>query len=286
MSWWKRSYYVKRWVCGAVAIWMLTSAAAGAQTLKGTSALQGEVAQTDGFLKVTPGAGPMQQRLDFWMTLPGSAAPILQYQAEMTQKLHVVVVSDDFRTFLHIHPQLLATGHFAIAQTFPAAGRYHVYADGEPNALSHQVFRFDLVVGKAGGVVERKLQATGMGVKVGPYEVDLSSVRLHAGRTEMIDVEILKGGKLATDLHPYLGVPAHAVFLNDKDLTYVHVHPMAVGGSMDMSRPVATLPDNASSSGEMMLHVAIKEAGTYKLWLQFRGAGDQLYIAEFTLNAS
>jgi hypothetical protein len=35
-----------------------------------------------------------------------------------------------------------------------------------------------------------------------------------------------------------------------------------------------------------MLHVSIKEAGTYKLWLQFRGAGDKLYIAEFTMLAS
>jgi hypothetical protein len=125
-----------------------------------------------------------------------------------------------------------------------------------------------------------------MGVHAGPYEIDLSTVRLHAGRMEMIDVEILRNGKTANDLHPYLGVPAHAVFLNDKDLSYVHVHPMAMNGDMDMSKPVATLPDNAPSPGEMMLHVSIKEAGTYKLWLQFRGAENKIYVAEFTLQAT
>jgi hypothetical protein len=36
----------------------------------------------------------------------------------------------------------------------------------------------------------------------------------------------------------------------------------------------------------MMLHIALREAGTYKLWLQFRGASDKLYVAEFTILAS
>jgi hypothetical protein len=56
--------------------------------------------------------------------------------------------------------------------------------------------------------------------------------------------------------------------------------------TMDMSKPMPDLPDSASVSGDMMLHIALREAGTYKLWLQFRGAGDKLYIAEFTILAS
>jgi hypothetical protein len=35
----------------------------------------------------------------------------------------------------------------------------------------------------------------------------------------------------------------------------------------------------------MVLHVSVKEPGTYKLWLQFRG-GSQLYIAPFVLVAN
>jgi hypothetical protein len=55
---------------------------------------------------------------------------------------------------------------------------------------------------------------------------------------------------------------------------------------MDMSKPMPELPDGASVSGEMMLHIALWEPGTYKLWLQFRGANDKLYVAEFTILAS
>jgi hypothetical protein len=261
--------------------------ASQAQMIKGTSALQGDAPQADGYLKATSGAGnPLEQKLDIWMTLPHSTAAIKSYQVEMTKKIHVVVVSDDFKTFMHIHPTLSPTGHFLITQTFPAPGIYQVYADGLPNNMNHQVFRFEMPVGQATNKGARTLPANGMGVHVGPYEVDLSTVRMHAGRMEMVDVEILENGQPAKDLHPYLGAPAHAVFLNSKDLSYVHVHPMAMDASMDMSKPMPDMPDNASSPSEMMLMVSIKEAGTYKLWLQFRGANDQLYVAQFTVLAS
>jgi len=270
----------------AAFLWAVVSVSP-AQVLKGVSALQGDSAQTDGFLRATPVAGnPLEQKLDFWMTAPHSTLPIKRYQVEMTQKLHVVIVGSDFKTFIHIHPALSPTGHFTITQKFPQPGTYQVYADAEPNELNHQVFRFAMQVGKPGPAPAPKLASTGMGVHVGPYEVDLSTVRLHAGSMEMIDVEILKDGKTAKDLHPYLGVPAHAVFLNAADLSYVHVHPMAMDAMMDMSKPMPSMAEDGPSPGQLMLHVSLKEAGTYKLWLQFRGANSQLYIAEFTVLAT
>ena len=261
-----------------------------AEVLRGEASLQGYPVQTEGFLKATaPASAPLDQHLDIWMTLPKSTAPIKQYQIEMTKKVHVVIVSDDFKTFLHIHPALSPNGHFLITQQFPTPGTYFVYADALPNDLNHQVFRFKLDVGHPSPPSPRNLPSTGMGVQVGPYEVDLSTVRLHAGRMEMVDVEVLENGKPAKDLHPYLGAPAHAVFLNTKDLSYVHVHPMGadmMNMQMDMSKPMPELPENAAVSSDMMLHIALRETGTYKLWLQFRGANDKLYIAEFTVLAS
>jgi len=261
-----------------------------AEVLRGEASLQGYPVQTEGFLKATaPASAPLDQHLDIWMTLPRSTAPIKQYQVEMTKKVHVVIVSDDFKTFLHIHPALSPNGHFLITQLFPTPGTYFVYADALPNDLNHQVFRFKLDVGHPSPPSPRTLPSTGMGVQVGPYEVDLSTVRLHAGRMEMVDVEVLENGKPAKDLHPYLGAPAHAVFLNTKDLSYVHVHPMGadmMNMQMDMSKPMPELPENAAVSSDMMLHIALRETGTYKLWLQFRGANDKLYIAEFTILAS
>ncbi len=255
--------------------------AGAARVLEGQFALQGQTPQTQAHLKVTPVPGkPFSEHLDLWLTAPGQSAAIKSYQVEMTKKLHMIIVSNDFKGFMHEHPSLQPDGHLVLTQAFPAAGTYLIYTDGLPNQLNHQVFRFQVDVGGP-TLPARKLNPTGMGVQVGPYEVDLSSVRLHAGTMTMLDVAILKNGKPATDLHPYLGVPAHAVFLNSQDLSYVHVHPLSMD-QMDMSVEPPPLPENGPSPSSMMLHLALREAGTYKLWLQFRG-GTQLYIAEFTV---
>jgi hypothetical protein len=244
---------------------------ANAEVLKGEYSLQGSTPQTEGFLKANaPAANPLTEHLDVWMTMPKSAVAIKKYQVEMTKKMHMVIVSDDFKTFLHIHPTLAPDGHFLITQQFPAPGTYLVYADTLPDNMNHQVFRFKLDVGHPSPPAPRNVQPTGLSAQAGPYEVDLSTVRIHSRRMEMVDVQILENGKPAKDLHPYLGAPAHAVFLNAQDLSYVHVHPMGADQmmQMDMSKPMPELPDNASVSGDMMLHIALWEPGTYKLWLQ------------------
>ena len=266
-----------------------TLAAAHSQTIEGQFALQGQRPATEGHLRLTPLRGdPLRERLDLWMTEPGKPQAIRSYQVEMTKKLHMIIVSDDFKVFLHEHPTLAPDGHLTLTQEFPARGTYLIYADGLPNQLNHQVFRFRVNVGTPSvSSSPRKLPPTGMGVAAGPYEVDLSSVHLHSGMMSMLDISILKNGKPATDLHPYLGVPGHAVFLNAQDLSYVHVHPMAMDqmGQMDMSAmDQPAMPENGPSPSEMMLHIALHEPGTYKLWLQFRG-GTQLYVAEFTITA-
>ena len=264
------------------------SAQAEPGAMTGKFALQGDTAKTNGYLKLTPiGGNPLKEHMDIWMTEPNSSVAIKNYLVEMTKKVHVVIVSDDFKTFLHVHPTLNANGHFLLDQPFPAAGNYQIYADGEPNNLNHQVFRFEVTIGPKPMPATPVITPTGLGVTVGPYEVDLSSLKLRAGNVDMIDVEILKDGKPAKDLHPYLGAPAHAVFLNQKDLSYVHVHPMAMDMmEMDMSKPMPDMPDSAAVANEMMLHIGLREPGTYKMWLQFRGAGDKLYVAEFTIVAS
>jgi hypothetical protein len=275
-----------------------SSAAAfvGSSVLKGSFAFQGGKAITEGHLRMTTiGANPLQERLEIWMTPTNSSAPIRNYAVEMTQKLHVVIVSKDLETFLHIHPVLGPDGLFRIDQQFPSPGMYYLYADGEPNDGDHQVFRFDLTVSAAGVPKRPDLTPTGREVTIGPYTVDLSKAQLTAGGMDMIDVQILKGDMPAKDLHPYLGSPAHAVFLNSQDLSYVHVHPTPVGAMnmmnmmgmspSEMRKMSPDMPDSASSPPNMMLHVSVKEPGTYKMWLQFRG-GDKLYIAPFVLKAN
>jgi hypothetical protein len=257
---------------------------ARAEILQGVPALQGKTPKTEGHLKVTPIPGkPLTETLDFWLTEPGKPLPVKDYETEMTKKMHVVMVSNDFKIFLHVHPILNPkTGHLVLTQTFPTAGTYQVYSDGIPGGMpDHQVFRYELVVGHPSSDV-RILPPSGMFTNVGPYEVDLDNIHLQSQKMNKLQIAILKDGKPATDLHPYLGGEAHAVFLNAKDLSYVHAHPMPAGMVMDMSKPMPDMPDNAKVDPNMTCYMPLYEPGKYKLWLQFMG-GTQLYVAEFDI---
>jgi hypothetical protein len=263
-----------------------TTSEATASSYAGSFALPGKAQKADATLRAAF-TGPTTAHLDLAETAKSNGAAITAYDTDMTKKLHMIVISDDFTSFQHVHPQLGKDGHFKIDLSVPAEGRYLVYADAVPHGLGQQVFFFEVPFG-SNAVATPNLAATPKTVAAGPYAVTLSSLKLDAGQTSMLVARIDKGGKPASDLQPYLGGAAHAVFISAADDSYVHVHPM-VGTdmssmSMDMGE-MKDLPDSAKVNPAMMLHVAAPKAGRYKLWFQFRGGG-RLYVAPFVLTAS
>jgi hypothetical protein len=288
---------VKNYLLSLALLALCSTTAAPAQTpFAGIFALQGGTPRTAAYL-VAPqiGKNPLYRRLDTWMTPVGSSTAIRSYQIDMTKYLHMIAISDDFRTFLHIHPMLGADGHFLLDQAFPTPALYHIYIDAHPADFGQQVFRFDVDLEGLQGLPKRDLSQTSTVTAAGPYTVSISSNSLSTQNESRVVVHILKNGTPASDLHPYLGALAHAVFINANDLSYVHAHPIPLPASGAYAGSIITtnsgeetmpppLPSSMVSSPNMLLHVALREAGTYKLWLQFRG-GSQLYIAPFVLTA-
>ena len=283
----------------AAATLLGTAAAPGAAaTLDGTFALPGAVAATSATLVARPvQADPLDLRLDIVLRRAAGGSIVRRYDVDMTKLLHLVIVSDDFKTFLHVHPRLGSDGHFTLAQRFPRPALYHAYADTSPHGLGHQVFRFDLPVGGGRLAEARALLPTGPRVRAGPYTVVLDRVRLRAGADNRVVVRVLAGKAAAPDLHPYLGALAHAVLVSGATLSYVHVHPTALqddaaarGGGMadmpgmDMSA-MSALATGTHVDPNMVLHVGVGRPGPYKLWLQFLG-GERVYVAPFVLVAT
>lgn len=210
--------------------------------------------------------------------------PIRNYDVDMEKLIHLIVVRDDFATFAHLHPDFDATSG-TFSQTFTKAPnhRYYVYADTTPHGVGQQVFRFTI---ESDGPLARSNSAFGPSqpkVVVGPYTAFLGRTTIVPNEAQSLRLTILKNGQPARDLGTYLGAAAHAVFINTSTLDYVHVHPSTSGAAGMATAMNMTM--SAQAGPIMQLDIPPLRAGTYKLWIEFRGANDAVYTAPFTMLA-
>jgi len=277
----------------AAAIAMLAAspmAALAAAPLQGTYALPEGQPKVSATLAATPGTSS-HVAVDVAMTALGQPHPITQYETELSKKLHVIAISSDFRTFVHEHGDRPdRDGHFRIAVPLPDPGLYHVYADGVPAGLGQQVMRFELKVGNAPAVPAPAPKPSGLEAADGSYAIRFDPFTLHAGQESQLNLHIARKGEPAPDVTPFLGVAAHAVFIDAADLTYVHVHAAPTAASpagnddamAGMEGMGAPLPAGSHMPPDLALHILAPKAGTYLLWLQFM-AGGQVRTVPFTV---
>ena len=267
----------------ALLAWPMAAAPAAGASLTGTPALAGETVQVSGILDVEV-TGPLTRRLELVMSSAETGEPITAFDKELTKELHVISVDSAFSTFIHEHAEKSGPdGSFHVDVRFPEPGLYHVYADAAPSDLGQQVLRFDLQVGadQPDGLTPPVIQAVDvLSARAGTYTVEIDASKLRAGQESLLELRVSKDGRPADDLGPYLGVPAHAVFIAAEDLAYVHAHatapdPTAEAGSQqhghgghgshDMQEPGAS---------SLSVHVTPPAPGTYGLWIQFMGGGE------------
>lgn len=277
---------------GAAALALIAAgtlpAAAMEAPLRGIFALPGADERTTGVLTVRE-TGPLAREIEVRFADKATGKPITRYDEELTKELHVLATDSALSTFVHEHTEKAEPdGRFRVQVRFPKPGLYHLYADAAPSGLGQQVIRFDVPVempaGRAAmgrrpampaptGPVSATLEGSD-----GPYTVKLEAPGLRAGAEGMMTLTILKDGQAATDLGPYLGAPAHAVFIGAEDLAYVHAHAMAADEAM--GNQSGGQGDHASHGGakvaipaKLMLHATPPRAGRYALWIQFMGGG-------------
>ncbi|MGZ6177635.1 MAG: hypothetical protein ACXWNZ_05215 [Vulcanimicrobiaceae bacterium] len=261
----------------------------------GVFALQNGMPMVRSLLTVRGSAHGHVSELDIVQYNNGSSRPIEQYDADQTQLMHLVIVRDDFRKFMHVHP-VLRDGHFVEPIALDAGHRFYAYADSTPHDGAQQVFRFVLQAGAPPLKLYTTVSASPPSTAAGPYDVALTTTHIAANHPARVVTTIERAGRIADDLHPYLGAAAHAVFINASSLNYVHVHPMPLSAdaasdsesmnemAMDTHHEMQTFPSGQKLSGRMTLAIPALPRGTYKMWLQFHG-GSSLYVAPFTIVA-
>ncbi len=196
--------------------------------------------------------------------------------------LHVVMASEDFSVFAHIHPEdfgpitpeMRNAARYSVRYTFPKAGRYLVAVD---SAVRDRSFSRHFIIGVKGEPKMGSLQKDfSRKKKFGDYTVTFTSTpeRIVAGKEITINYAIQKDGEPVTDLQPYLAAPMHLAVISEDLKDFIHVHgelPGAAaehsqGGHMHMGVPARFGP-------EIRAHIVFPKKGVYQIFSEVQHQG-------------
>ncbi len=222
--------------------------------------------------------------LSFTPKIKGNESAPVPLDLVHEKKMHLILVSDDLSWFDHIHPEYSATGSYDIKvlakgenftdgrgkneTRFDAGGKYWAFTDFKPTGGLNRVNKTEINVAgapaKAVAYTQPKMTTTVDGYAL-TLEGGHEGAGFAAGSQQHIPVTITKGGKAVdpATFENYLGEKAHLVLVEVASKEFVHTHPSAEGGRLD-------------------IHTTFAKPGTYRGWLQFQTDG-KVHTADFVL---
>jgi hypothetical protein len=228
--------------------------------------------------------------------------------------MHLFIVRmPDMKAFWHLHPDQTQPGDFAVNLPIMPEGQYKLYADivhhtGFPETQVATV-NLPAVTGEAlsgddSGSFDlapsdKVAQLSGgyhmvweSDIPPGPNGERRAITKLKASQPYWFRFRVEdKDGKPASDLEPYMGMAAHAVFLSTDGNVFAHIHPagsvsmaavnLAEGGS---AKSGMAGMDNAAPSAEISFPYGFPKPGDYRIFVQIKRAG-KIETGEFVAEA-
>lgn len=166
------------------------------------------------------------------------------------KRMHLIIISEDFETFLHVHPSENHSGDFETALDLPP-GQYMAFVDINPVDMAYAIGPLIITVGEATALPP---------IDWGILEESDSSTKEAKGKTVTFQHPELIAGKPATltfNLNgelslSYLGALGHVVVVDEQGSQFIHVHPV--------------------SEDQTVFEAQFPSPGFYKLWVEFKFA--------------
>ncbi len=198
--------------------------------------------------------------------------PVHKFDIFQEKLMHLIVVSDDLRSFAHIHPEYKENGRFEVAANFPESGNYTLFSDYKPAGQKEIVSLMNITIPGAVPLPKNLEKFTNTKtLSDTKVNLNISEKNIKAGQdvTLTFDLKDNKNQPIK-DLQPYLGEKGHLVIIKSSSpLTksdYIHAHALK------------DTPD-----GKIEFHTKFPKSGTYKMWMQFNRNGN-IKIADFWVN--
>lgn len=214
--------------------------------------------------------------------------PIKELSVHHDRILHVIIASQDFSVFAHIHPEdfgpitpeMKKFARYPVRFTFPKAGRYIIAIDF---AVKKQLISKHFLVDVAG---EPKMGFPTMDLsrekRFGDLDVTLASMpeRIKAGKEVMLSCLFKKNGESVTGLEPYLSAPMHLAIISSDLTHFMHTHGEVPGMATmdhDAHHMKMTVPDKFGPTVE--IHVVFPAKGLYQIYGQVGHQGKVIVIS-------
>ncbi|MDT4996614.1 MAG: hypothetical protein QOD45_682 [Pseudonocardiales bacterium] len=166
--------------------------------------------------------------------------------------LHLIVVNRELTVYHHVHPAMASDGTWSVALPALPPGSYRAVADFHVTGGPRLALGADLAV--PGGYRPTHVPPSSTVAVIEGYRVTIGTHAKRGGELA-ISLTVRNGGRLVTDLQPYLGASGHLVAMRAADLAYAHVHPLGY------------------SAGTVTFDATLAAQGRYRLFFDFKHAG-------------
>ena len=187
-----------------------------------------------------------------------------------TERIHLLVVSDDLADYQHVHPEPTGVfGEYRFELTPHHSGRYRAYFDFIVAASLRRALvdeRFEVA-----GAVPQSPAPSGARFSVEQegrrFSLLTESTDFHPSETIRFELEVfdLESGE-ASPLQEVMGALAHLVAFDTNRNGFAHMHPL--------------LPYEANAVAPERIPFAFNavQAGHYRIWAQVRIDGDDVFV--------
>jgi hypothetical protein len=236
-------------------------------------------------IKTDPGHIPVGSLTNILFSIKDRRGkPLEELSVHHDRILHVIIASQDFSVFAHIHPEdfgpitteMKKFARYPVQFTFPKAGRYIIAIDfSVKEQLISKHFLIDVEGEPKVGSPPRDLSRK---KKFGALDVTISSVpeRIKAGKEVMLSCTFRKNGDSVIDLEPYLSAPMHLAIISSDLTHFIHTHGevpgmASMGHDAHHMQMEMSVPDKFGPTVE--IHVVFPAKGLYQIFGQIGHQG-------------
>lgn len=172
------------------------------------------------------------------------------------KKMHLLIISGDFKEYHHIHPQQVTGESGVYEATFtPKKTGFYLWTDvTPPGGQAYVATMLGTLAKKSDIDLKPQQQASSTGITA-----SIADATLIAGSDAQIQIALRDdAGKPLTLVEPYLGALGHLVGFSVDGKRILHAHPV---------------DDEYPASGVLSFHVNAPHSGIWKLFLQVQQNG-------------